>query len=173
MKKKDLYILGGALLLALSMFILFRTGALTQRKPLATVVDDGSGVTVMLRPVEGQQGEARQVLTYRAEMERVPADAYVLITVGRRIYEPLPLNGTFSLSIDQPDGMQNVAYLEQGAIHMQSATCDNQKCVHQGTVSLENRDLRALFNQIICTPNQVVLDVLSADEASTLYGEKE
>ena len=49
---------------------------------------------------------------------------------------------------------------------MLSSTCKNQQCIHQGVVSLANRDSRALYNQIICLPNQVILELLTPEEAA-------
>ena len=62
--------------------------------------------------------------------------------------------------------------VESGVVSMMFSTCDNQLCVHQGQVSLDNRDLRALYNQIACLPNEVLLEVLDEHEVMSLYGEQ-
>lgn len=60
---------------------------------------------------------------------------------------------------------------------MKSSSCDNQACVHQGIVTLENMSTRVLQNMIICLPNEVVLSLLTPEEAQlqwqSLYGAAE
>ena len=57
-----------------------------------------------------------------------------------------------------------VSVTARGAV-MQFSTCDNQSCVQQGEVTLDNRDSRVLGNMIICLPNEVILEVLTPEEA--------
>ncbi len=168
MKKKDFFIIGAALFIALVFFGLFKTGVLSQPK-LPVGPQDGQGITLTLAPVDG--GESVQVPLADHPGAPQQADSYLLVTVGRRVYAPVPLANDSTLSIDQDGGQQNVARISPGQVYMQSATCNNQVCVHQGAVSLSNRDLRALYNQIICTPNQVVLEVLSPSEAARYFKE--
>ena len=59
---------------------------------------------------------------------------------------------------------ENIIHLTANSVYMDSANCDNQDCVHQGEVTLENRDERALGNMIICLPNQVYLELYSTEE---------
>ena len=40
----------------------------------------------------------------------------------------------------------------------------------QGTVTLENRDERILYNMIICLPNQVMLELYTPEEVLEMYG---
>ena len=54
------------------------------------------------------------------------------------------------------------------SIAMASSTCDNQDCVKQGTVSLDNKDTRVLQNMIICLPNGVTLELLTPEEVEEL-----
>ena len=81
---------------------------------------------------------------------------------------PLPEEGEtiFPLRQMRADGtltVNNICVTSEG-VYMESSTCDNQDCVHQGTVTLENREERALGNMIICLPNQVYLELYSIDE---------
>ena len=48
---------------------------------------------------------------------------------------------------------------------MESSNCDNQDCVGQGEVTLENRDSRILFNMVICLPHRLTLELLTREEA--------
>lgn len=167
MKKKDFVVIGAALLLALVFFVLFKLGVLTPAAlPVGPQGDAGAVLTL-----SADDGTNAAVQLMNRQQRPADADSYVVVTVGRQVYQPVPLAGERVLTIDQPGGKQNVAHVRDGEILMNSATCDNQKCVHQGSVSLDNRDLRALYNQIICTPNEVVLTVLSRQEASGYYQE--
>jgi hypothetical protein len=56
---------------------------------------------------------------------------------------------------------------------MESATCENQDCVHQGEVTLENKNARVLENLIICLPNQVYLELYSTEELLALSAGQE
>ena len=42
--------------------------------------------------------------------------------------------------------------------------------MHQGEVTLENRGVRLLGNQVICLPNQVTLALLNPQEAAIVWG---
>ena len=50
---------------------------------------------------------------------------------------------------------------------MESSNCDNQNCVQEGTVTLENMNQRVLFNMVLCLPHQLSLEMLTASEAET------
>ena len=59
---------------------------------------------------------------------------------------------------------------------MESSNCENQTCVGQGEVTLENRDLRPLFNMVICLPHNLSLELLTRAEAESrlmeMYGKE-
>lgn len=90
------------------------------------------------------------------------------------VYDPIPLLGDKELRITQKDGKVNIISLTKTSISMKSSTCDNQSCVHQGVVTLENMSKRVLQNMIICLPNEVILSLLTPQEAQvqwdSLYG---
>ena len=104
-----------------------------------------------------------------------PAEAYLKVQVGSMVFEPVPLTEERDIELIQKDGKTNVVRVTRDSIVMHSANCDNQDCVHQGLVSLQNRDKRVLQNMIICLPNQVVLELLDAEEAQadweSVYGQ--
>ena len=95
----------------------------------------------------------------------MPAKAYLKVQVGNLVFEPVPLTEARDIDLTQRDGKHNVVRVTTESIVMHSSNCDNQDCVHQGMVSLENRDKRVLQNMIICLPNQVVLELMDAQEA--------
>ena len=60
--------------------------------------------------------------------------------------------------------MENAIHVTQDSMYMKSATCENQNCIKQGTVNLQNMETRVLGNMIICLPNRVVLELLLPEE---------
>ena len=97
--------------------------------------------------------------------ENGAVQAYLRIQVGDEVWEPIPLADGDSYTITQPDGKENVVNVTATGAVMHFSTCDNQSCVKQGEVTLENRDSRVLANMIICLPNEVILEVLTPEEA--------
>ena len=91
--------------------------------------------------------------------------AYLRIQVGNEMWEPIALADGDEYTISQPSGATNVVHVTATGAVMHSSTCDNQSCVEQGEVTLENRDSRVLSNMIICLPNEVILEVLTPEEA--------
>ncbi len=91
--------------------------------------------------------------------------AYLRVQVGDQVWEPIALAEGDSYTISQPDGKENVVNVTATGAIMHFSTCDNQSCVKQGEVTLENRDSRVLSNMIICLPNEVILEVLTPEEA--------
>ena len=101
-----------------------------------------------------------------------PAQCYLLISVGDVVFEPYPLLKEQDLPITQTDGKQNVVHVSPNGFYMSSSNCSNQDCVHQGEVTLQNRDQRLLFNQVVCLPNQVMLELLTPEEAAVVWENK-
>ncbi len=137
MRNKDGWLIVAVLVLALVLWGVYRQGWL------------------------GAAGNASQV-----EVPSGEAIAYVLVTVGDRQYDPVPLSEEKDFHIKQQNGaMENVLHVTRDGVTMASATCKGQDCVQQGTVTLENRAGRVLGNFIVCLPNQVTVELLSAQEA--------
>ncbi len=99
---------------------------------------------------------------------RAPAEAYLVVTAGGVMYEPIPLHEAGRYTIRQGEEMVNVIEVSRTSICMYSSTCDNQDCVEQGVVSLENRADRVLQNMIICLPNEVALELYTPEEVTDL-----
>lgn len=108
-------------------------------------------------------------LTTRKPLEQATEDtrAFLVITVAGEMYEPIELTEEGRYSITRGD-MVNVVEVTPTSVLMHSSTCDNQDCVLQGEVSLENRNDRVLQNMILCMPNEVVLELYTADEVTAL-----
>lgn len=80
---------------------------------------------------------------------------------------------SYSVTVRQTteDGkeLHNVIHITDQGVVMESSTCENQDCVGQGEVTLENRELRILSNYIICLPQQVVVQLYSTEEFLQWY----
>lgn len=109
-------------------------------------------------------------LIQRGKLAEVPPNtaAYLVITVAGETYEPIRLDGAGKYTVTRGDKV-NVVEVTENSIRMHSSTCDNQDCVLQGTVTLENRADRVLQNMILCLPNEVVLELLTETEARQDY----
>lgn len=106
-----------------------------------------------------------------------PARAYVLVqTASQSGWLALPEReeDSYDFPIVQmtQDGqvVENHVRLTPEGVCMASATCENQDCVHQGMVTLENRNTRALMNYILCLPHQVSLALYTPEEVLAMYG---
>lgn len=100
----------------------------------------------------------------RAYFEEYPAESYLMVTTGSGVYSPIPLNGDNAFRIAQQDGSENVIHIGKNSFYMESSNCDNQNCVEQGEVTLDNRGSRILFNMVICLPHGLSLELLTRDE---------
>ena len=108
---------------------------------------------------------AGMILKPQTQTPAEDVQGWLRIQVDDRVMEPVPLVDGGEYVIDQPDGKQNVVHTTASGAVMHFSTCDNQSCVQQGEVTLENRDDRVLMNMIICLPNEVILEVLTPEEA--------
>ena len=98
------------------------------------------------------------------------AEAYVLVKTREFTgLLPLPTEGHEQKTIRQTmtDGTEavNVLYLTPEGFRMAEANCEGQDCVHEGEVTLENRETRVLWNMIICLPHQLSAELVTREEA--------
>ena len=111
--------------------------------------------------------EATQESETSAEMTAQPAQAYLVVSVAGMMYEPIPLYDEGRYTVTRGD-LVNVIEVTPTSVRMYESSCDNQDCVEQGTVSLENYKKRVLQNMIICLPNEVVLELYTPEELTEL-----
>jgi len=102
------------------------------------------------------------VAAYFAEY---PAESYLIVNTNSSAYSPIPLTEDNSFRITQQDGSENVIHIGKNSFYMESSNCDNQNCVEQGEVTLENREKRLLFNMVICLPHNLSLELMTREEA--------
>ena len=118
-------------------------------------------------PAEEVAAEATQEPETSAEMTAQPAQAYLVVSVAGMMYEPIPLYDEGRYTVTRGD-LVNVIEVTPTSVRMYESSCDNQDCVEQGTVSLENYKKRVLQNMIICLPNEVVLELYTPEELTEL-----
>lgn len=127
-------------------------------------------------PIATEAPAATDVLPASEATEVPDAEAYLVVTVNGMIYEPIPLYQAGRYTVRQGD-MVNVIEVTRNSVCMAESTCDNQDCVEQGVVSLDNINERVLHNAVICLPNQVTLELYDewtlANMLVTMFGEAE
>ncbi|MBR1586196.1 MAG: NusG domain II-containing protein [Clostridia bacterium] len=87
-------------------------------------------------------------------------EAFVLISVAGRPHSIEPLNEDRDVEIAQENGAVNVVHITHNGFHMKSSTCDNQLCVDEGEVTVDNYSRRILGPYVLCLPNQVELQLV-------------
>ena len=120
--------------------------------------------------LSGEYSEAvRQAVA--AYFGEYPAESYLVLTTSNGIHAPVPLNEDNEFKLTQADGSENVVHIGKNSFYMASSNCENQNCVEQGEVTLENRETRILFNMVICLPHNLSLQLLDRAEAEELLAE--
>ena len=89
---------------------------------------------------------------------------YVLITVGNRQYgDPIPMDRDKVITVRQSDGKENKVHITPEKVYMEHSTCENQDCVGQGEITLENYTTRILSTFVICLPNAVTIEMVPVE----------
>ena len=162
MKKQNLLVLGIAILLIAAVAV-FAAVAPQNR----TISENAPSVLMTEEPA----AEPQMAGTPAAEPTELPAaEAYLVVSVRGNLYEPMPLAGEGSFTIKQDENTTNTVHVTPNSIWMEHSTCDNQDCVDQGIVSLDNLKTRVLGNMIICLPNEVVLELHTAETLESVFG---
>ena len=141
-------------------------GAL-EADPTATPVVTEAPVATEAPAAEETAAEESAERTEAQSLDTLKADAYVVVSVAGMMYEPIPLVEEGRYTIRRGD-MVNVIEVTPTSVKMYESSCDNQDCVQQGTVSLENYKQRVLQNMIICLPNEVMLELYTTEELAQL-----
>lgn len=90
---------------------------------------------------------------------------HVIITVGGRQYgDPIPMDRDKIITIRQENGEINKICITPDSVDMEYSTCENQDCIGEGTITLDNYNERILGTWIICLPNQVTIEMVPADK---------
>ena len=90
---------------------------------------------------------------------------HVIITVGGRQYgDPIPMDRDKIITIRQENGEINKIRITPDSVDMEYSTCENQDCIGEGTITLDNYNERILGTWIICLPTQVTIEMVPADK---------
>ena len=90
---------------------------------------------------------------------------HVIITVGGRQYgDPIPMDRDKIITIRQENGEINKIRITPDSVDMEYSTCENQDCIGEETITLDNYNERILGTWIICLPNQVTIEMVPADK---------
>ena len=87
---------------------------------------------------------------------------YVVINVGTVEYERIKLDEPQTVTIKR-NGKYNEVRITKNSVYMHAANCENQDCILQGEVTLENVESRFLGPWIICLPNGVTVELVRGD----------
>lgn len=90
---------------------------------------------------------------------------YVILTVnGRQYGDPIAMDRDKIITIKQDDGKVNKVHITPEKVYMESSTCENQDCVQQGEITLDNYKTRILSTFVICLPNNVSIEMVPSGE---------
>lgn len=162
--KRDLYLLTGLFAAALLILLLGR-GQRGKAPLLTSAAKDEAPAAVSADA--GYMDYVNDMV--QAYFEEYPAETYLMVTAGGNEYSPIPLSGDNAFRVAQEDGSENVVHIGKNSFYMESSNCDNQNCVGQGEVTLENRDARVLYNMVICLPHRLTLELLTREEAALRF----
>ncbi len=98
---------------------------------------------------------AAALIIIRAANAGKKAKNEIAVYVDGQPYLTAPLKPGEDLTVAQENGCVNVIHMVEGGFFMQSSTCKNQDCVHQGSVTRDNWQTRLLGTHVICLPNLV------------------
>ena len=114
-----------------------------------------------------------------AEATAVPAEeiplGYIFVQAnGDGGWIPLPTTDEdllITIGRENDETIKNTLRLTRNGFMMDSSTCDNQDCVQQGEVTLENKDDRVLMHMVLCLPHNVSVELYSLEEILVMMAE--
>jgi len=169
-RKKNIFLVLAIVLIAVLLLIY----GLTTRKASPTVKDGAAASDEVLTAAEtpdvdssdeaSAEVDADIAAAADAYLERNPAESYVVVSTSSAMYLPVPLVEGNSFKLNFSDTEYNLVHVGDNSVYMEESTCDNQNCVGQGEITLENRNDRILYNMILCLPHDLSLELLDVDE---------
>lgn len=161
MKKKDLILILAIMCLALILLVV----GLFSRAGGKDLEGETGNLTI-----DSEQGHSKEMpQAVRSFFDEYPAETYLLVRTASGTYMPIPLNEDNAFTVRQSDGSENTVHIGKNSFYMEASNCENQNCVEQGEVTLENRDSRALLNMVICLPHNLSLELLTLEEAQAQF----
>lgn len=178
--KRNLLVLGAVIVLIVIVAVIAATqkrelnptlGPLEADATAAPVVTEAAApvleTTAAPEATKAPESTEAPASTEETAAANAPAQAYLVVSVAGAMYEPIPLYEEGRYTVKRGD-LVNTIEVTPDSIKMHASSCDNQDCVEQGVVSLENRSKRVLQNMIICLPNEVVLELYTPEEIAAL-----
>jgi hypothetical protein len=91
---------------------------------------------------------------------RASAPSTIVVREDSRIVASYPLDHNVSFTVRGREGPLSIS-IAQKSVSVVHATCKNQVCVRSGRISRP-------FQQIICAPNHVIIEITSSTAADTI-----
>ncbi len=111
-------------------------------------------------PAPSAASEETKAADEGQENKGTEAEAYIYIYINGRLSGIAPLGEEQDVTVDQGNGVVNVIHLLPNGFYMASSTCDNQLCVMEGTVTVDNYHTRVLGTSILCLPHNLDLELI-------------
>lgn len=163
MKNKNIFLVIIMIVIA-SLLLWYGLYSRTGQNYDIPVTPDPSG-TDTIQSDDNQKFSESVITAANEYLSANPAESYLLVKTNQSAYSPIPLNEENSFTITQPDGSKNVVHIGKNSFYMESSNCENQNCVEEGEVTLENMNSRILLNMVICLPHQLSLEMLTPEGA--------
>ncbi len=145
---KNVLVIAAILFLALALILASRF-LLPKDKPTQEEIrQQMDGLNNAQSTAEPQAGKAPE------------AEAYLYIILNNRLWGIQALGEERDVTVDQGDGVVNVIHLLPDGFYMASSTCDNQLCVMEGTVTVDNYHSRILGGSVLCLPHGLDLELI-------------
>ena len=149
-KKTNILVIAAIVMLVAVLLIVSRV--LPSPNEQVTQTDIDSQMAALSTAAPAQQAEATAAPT--------DAEAYLFIILNNRVWGIEPLGEERDVTVDQGDGVVNVIHLLPDGFYMASSTCDNQLCVSEGTVTVDNYQRRILGTSVLCLPHNLDLELV-------------
>ncbi len=174
-KKKDLIIVGvllAAALLLHALSALLPDPSLENKTADVTLAPDAIEYIEPTSAPESEPTQEPQKETAAPKMagpmprpQTEKVRGYVVLTVaGRQYGDPIAMDRDKIITLKQEDGKINKVHITPEKVYMESSTCENQDCVMQGEITIDNYKTRVLSTYVICLPNDVSIEFIPAEE---------
>ena len=178
--KSNVLVIGGIVLIALILILVSRVllpkeGTQTQEeidRQIAALASPSSSPEPAADPtlapgpivIETEKPQCTEAPTAEptetAETGNSQPAAYLFIILDNRVWGIEPLGEEREVTVDQGNGVVNVIHLLPDGFFMASSTCDNQLCVSEGAVTVDNYQRRILGTAVLCLPHHLDLELV-------------
>ncbi len=115
-------------------------------------------------PGAAQQPEAAAAGPMPPKRTEKVAGHVILMVNGKQYGDPIAMDRDKIITLAQEDGKINKVHITPEKVYMESSTCENQDCVQQGEITLDNYETRILSTFIICLPNNVSIEMVPVEK---------